>query len=42
MRPGHRAVAQTVEITWASGTVQTFQDVPADRILRVSERHADC
>ncbi len=29
--------AETVEIHWPSGTVQTLQDVPGDRILNVTE-----
>ena len=34
---GAQTVAQTVEITWPSGTVQTLEDVKADRILKVTE-----
>jgi enediyne biosynthesis protein E4 len=34
---GAESVAQTVEIDWPSGMVQTLHDVPADQILKVTE-----
>jgi hypothetical protein len=34
---GPDARAQWIEIRWPSGTVQTLRDVPADRMLRVTE-----
>lgn len=37
---GVETVAQTVEIVWPSGTVQTLQNVPADQILKVTETGA--
>jgi hypothetical protein len=35
---GAESVATKVEITWPSGTVQTLEDVKADRILHVTEQ----
>ena len=34
---GAEKVAQSVEIRWPSGIVQTFKDVKADQILQVDE-----
>jgi hypothetical protein len=34
---GPDAVAESIEIHWPSGIVQTLQNVPADRILKVTE-----
>ena len=34
---GADSVAQTVEIFWPSGIVQTLQNIPADQILKVTE-----
>jgi enediyne biosynthesis protein E4 len=34
---GPDANAQTVEIDWPSGTVQTLNDVKADQVLKVTE-----
>ena len=35
---GSEKIAQTVEITWPSGIVQTLKDIPADQTLKVVER----
>jgi hypothetical protein len=34
---GPNSTADTVEIHWPSGIVQTLRDVPADRIVEVKE-----
>jgi hypothetical protein len=34
---GKDSVAELVEIHWPSGVVQTFREVPADRVLKVTE-----
>jgi hypothetical protein len=34
---GSEKVAQTIEITWPSGIVQTLKDIPADQTLKVLE-----
>jgi len=31
------AVAQSIEIHWPSGRVQTLQNIPADQVLKVTE-----
>jgi hypothetical protein len=38
---GAESIAQTVEITWPSGIVQTLQSVPADQTLQVVETAAN-
>jgi enediyne biosynthesis protein E4 len=34
---GSDSKADSIEIRWPSGIVQTLKDVPADRILKVTE-----
>src|SRR6266849_2449514 len=38
---GAETVAETIEIHWPSGTVQTLKAVPGDQIVQIDERSAD-
>jgi hypothetical protein len=37
---GSESVAQTIEIRWPSGIVETLKTIPADQILQIDEAPA--